>query len=282
MRVRLVRAIEKPMHTFVKLSFAAIMLAPAGGFAAEAAARIEAGSFKSVLSLTERAEEVVIGEFLLARKPVTNREFLGFVRRYPDWRRDAAMPLFADQNYLAHWEGALTLGATALPGQPLINVSWFAARAYCEAEGGRLPTWHEWEYVAAADETETDARSNPAWRQTILSWYSETGGKALPEVGGRSANAWAVHDMHGLIWEWVDDFNALLVSGDSREQSGADKMQFCGAGAAAMEEKENYAVLMRTAMLSSLRGRDTTRNLGFRCAYDASRNPSATMRTRGE
>jgi hypothetical protein len=34
-----------------------------------------------------------------------------------------------------------------------------------------------------------------------------------------------------------------------------------------MEDKENYAVLMRTAMLSSLRGSDTTRNLGFRCAY---------------
>jgi formylglycine-generating enzyme required for sulfatase activity len=74
--------------------------------------------------------------------------------------------------------------------------------------------------------------------------------------------------MHGLIWEWVEDFNALLVSGDNREQGGADKMQFCGAGAATMEGKENYAVLMRTALLSSLRGSDTTRNLGFRCAYD--------------
>jgi len=256
------------MRTFAKLTLAAMILAPAGGLAAEAPARIEAGSFKSVLPLTEGADAVVIGEFLLARRPVTNRQFLGFVLRYPDWRRDAALPLFADQNYLAHWEGALTLGDAARSDQPVTNVSWFAARAYCGAEGGRLPTWHEWEYVAAADDTEIDARANPAWRQTILSWYSETGGKALPEVGGRSANAWGVHDMHGLIWEWVDDFNALLVSSDNREQGGADRMQFCGAGAATMEDKENYAVLMRTAMLSSLRGSDTTRNLGFRCAYD--------------
>lgn len=258
----------KPMHACAKLVLAAMTLAPICGFAGEAPARIEAGSLKSVLPLTEGADEVVISEFLLDRRPVTNREFLAFVVRNPDWRRDAALPLFADQNYLAHWGGVLTPGDAARPEQPVINVSWFAARAYCEAEGGRLPTWHEWEYVAAADQTKTDARANPAWRQKILAWYSEPGGKALPEVGGRTPNAWGVQDMHGLIWEWVDDFNALLVSNDNREQGGADKLKFCGAGAATLEEKENYAVLMRTAMLSSLRGSDTTRNLGFRCAYD--------------
>ena len=74
--------------------------------------------------------------------------------------------------------------------------------------------------------------------------------------------------MHGLVWEWTEDFNALLVSGDNRVQGGADKLEFCGAGAATMEEKENYAVLMRTAMLSSLEGNATTRNMGFRCAYE--------------
>jgi formylglycine-generating enzyme required for sulfatase activity len=33
-----------------------------------------------------------------------------------------------------------------------------------------------------------------------------------------------------------------------------------------MDDRENYAVLMRVAMLSSLEARDTTANLGFRCA----------------
>ena len=50
-----------------------------------------------------------------------------------------------------------------------------------------------------------------------------------------------------------------------REQGGADILQFCGAGAITMEEKENYAVLMRVAMLSALEARHTTRNMGFRC-----------------
>ena len=45
-------------------------------------------------------------------------------------------------------------------------------------------------------------------------------------------------------------------------------MKFCGAGSLAMADRENYAVLMRVTMLSSLEARDTTSSLGFRCAKD--------------
>jgi formylglycine-generating enzyme len=43
-------------------------------------------------------------------------------------------------------------------------------------------------------------------------------------------------------------------------------MKFCGAGAMTMEQKENYAVMMRIAMLSSMKASYTTANMGFRCA----------------
>lgn len=242
-----------------------ICLVPAPAFSAPA--EITGGKFASVIPLTEDKAPVAVESFLIDRTPVTNRDYLAFVVKDPDWRRGETVPLFVDDNYLQYWQGALRIDES-MAEQPVVNVSWFAARAYCEAEGGRLPTWHEWEYAAAADEHERDARGNADWRQKILGWYSETGGEALPDVGRHPANAWGVQDMHGLVWEWVEDFNALLVSGDNREQGGADKLQFCGAGAVTMEEKENYAILMRTAMLSSLAGRDTTRNMGFRCAYD--------------
>ena len=41
--------------------------------------------------------------------------------------------------------------------RPVTSVTWSAARAYCAAEGTRLPTTAEWEYVAAADERHRDA-----------------------------------------------------------------------------------------------------------------------------
>ena len=34
----------------------------------------------------------------------------------------------------------------------MTNISWFAAKEYCECQGKRLATLDEWEYVAMADE----------------------------------------------------------------------------------------------------------------------------------
>lgn len=253
---------------------AAVVLALACAGAAAAAPRVASiagGNFRSVLPPAPGVEEVTVAPYRLDRTPVTNAEFLAFVRQHPKWRRDRVAGLFADKSYLRHWAGAETLGAGAAPDAPVVHVSWFAASAYCESFGGRLPTWYEWEYAAAADETRSDARADPVFRTRMLDWYARTAD--APQAVGRSpANLYGVHDLHALVWEWVEDFNALMVSTDSREQGeDPDLMKFCGAGALTMQDKENYAVLMRIAMLSSLQGAYTTANVGFRCAMDGVR-----------
>ena len=84
--------------------------------------------------------------------------------------------------------------------------------------------------------------------------------------GLQAANAYGVRDLHGLVWEWTGDASSLLIDGDNRKQGDADKSKFCGAGALSMRDRDNYAVLMRVAMLSSLEANDVTANMGFRCA----------------
>ena len=105
------------------------------------------------------------------------------------------------------------------------------------------------------------------WQQQILNWYSRPSNRAarLALASGR-ANVYGVQDLHGLVWEWVEDFNALMVSGDSREQGDPDILKFCGSGALSLEDREEYVLAMRIAMLSSLQANATTVNLGFRCA----------------
>jgi formylglycine-generating enzyme required for sulfatase activity len=85
-----------------------------------------------------------------------------------------------------------------------------------------------------------------------------------------------------LVWEWVDDFNALLVASDSRDQNDPDRLKFCGAGALNLRDRENYAVLMRVAMLSSLKAADTTNSTGFRCARPAAPVPPVATQVRGD
>ena len=128
--------------------------------------------------------------------------------------------------------------------------------------------------AAAADASRRDARSDPAWRERILNWYSRPSNAAVARVGG-DANFYGVRDLHGLVWEWVDDFGALLVASDSRDQNDPDRLKFCGAGALNLRDRDNYAVLMRVAMLSALKAADTTVNLGFRCARSTSSGNTA-------
>lgn len=231
---------------------------------------IPGGDFQSILKYEDSPGLRRVEAFQLMQTPVTNAEFLGFVTTHPTWRRDQIAPVFAESGqYLSHWQGANKLGATAKPEQPVVNVSWFAASAYCESIQAHLPTWQEWEFAAAADETRRDARKDPLWRERILSWYAKPATTPLSEVGRSPANYYQVKDLHGLIWEWTEDYAAMLVSGDNRTQSDPDKAKFCGAGALSMEDRENYAVMMRVAMLSSLEAQNSTSNLGFRCAREA-------------
>ncbi len=241
---------------------------------------VPGGQFASVLPADATSADVVVAPFMLRTEPVTNAEFLSFVRAQPQWRRDRIARVFAEPSYLMNWQSADALGATVLPDQPVTQVSWFAAQAFCESEHARLPAWNEWEFAAASDATRHDARGDPLWREQILSWYSQPSGKPLPTIGG-AANFYGVRDLHGLVWEWVDDFNALLVASDSRDQNDPDRLKFCGAGALNLRDRENYAVLMRVAMLSSLKAADTTNSTGFRCARPAAPVPSVATQVRG-
>ncbi len=237
-----------------------------GGAADEDAAFIEGGKWRSILPTGTSQPDVTVAPYRLDRRPVTNAQFLAFTRAHPQWRKGQVPVVLADASYLKQWASASELGPTALPEQPVVGVSWFAARAYCEVRGARLPNWYEWEFAAAADETHRDARDSPEWQQRILAWYSRPSNEPLAAVGQGRPNAFGIYDLHGLVWEWVEDFSGLMIGADSREQGDPDLLKFCGSGALAIQDRTNYAVGMRVALLSSLQAHDTTINLGFRCA----------------
>ncbi len=250
-----------------RAALALVLLLWAGAAAAEGNpfVAVAGGEFHSALPLA-RQDAVRVESFQLQQHPVTNAEFLFFVTAHARWRRGVVPAVLAGADYLGAWSGPLELGPRAAPSQPVTQVSWFAAQAYCAARQARLPDWYEWELAAAASATQRDARGDAAWRQQLLDWYAQPGGKALPAVAQGAANVYGLYDLHGLVWEWVRDFNSLLPA-------DADPEKFCGSGALNVQQKENYAVLMRIAMLGSLRAADTGHLVGFRCARDGDAAP---------
>ncbi len=227
---------------------------------------IPAGVYRPLTRSTADPAEVAVAAFDLDVLPVTNAEFLAFVQAHPQWRRSRVSPLFADATYLQHWAGDVELGTTAPADAPVVNVSWFAARAYARARDQRLPTVAEWELAAAVGYSTLSGRDEPDFIRDLYAWLSRPAPAVLPSVTTAKANFIGVRGLHGLVWEWVDDFDTAMVTGESRADSGLDRDLFCGAGAASARDTGNYAAFMRQALRSSLKARQGTSLLGFRCA----------------
>ena len=174
------------------------------------------GSF--VFDNEKWAHDVEIAPFRIANAPVTNAEFVEFVkdggyqaRRFWgkhgwEWRRreGANHPLFWRESgrgwVQAHFDDESPLN----PDSPMVHISWYEARAYCAWAGRRLPTEAEWELAASGpekrpfpwgDEPPTPERANLDWSHVGVVDVS-----AYPE----GDSVFGCRQMIGNIWEWTD------------------------------------------------------------------------------
>jgi sulfatase modifying factor 1 len=232
--------------------------------------QIPAGVYRPLFRTEKAPKEIPVQGFWLDVHPVTNAEFLDFVRENPRWRRSEVKRLFADEQYLQHWPGDFELGSKPEDAgkRPVTFVSWFAAKAYAAWKGRRLPNTAEWELAAAAGFANADGTNDGDFRRMLNRWYSTPSPALPPPVETGRPNFFGVHDLHGLIWEWTSDFNSALVTGDARGDTGLDRQLFCGAGSLGVSDRANYPAFMRFGFRSSLKANYTLHNLGFRCAKD--------------
>ena len=97
--------------------------------------------------------------------------------------------------------------------RPVMNVSWDDAHGFIKwlnAEAGadyRLPTEAEWEYAARAGSSSRYNRGDDIGHNQANCYGcgSRWDGDRTAPVGSFSASAWGLHDMHGNVWEWVQD-----------------------------------------------------------------------------
>lgn len=256
------------MRSALLVLTAALSLATSCAFADGSYVDVPGGPFRSAIALEGNASNVVVvAPFRMRTRPVSNADFLAFVQRDPRWRRDRIAALFADRNYLGQWAGPVTLGTDAPPDEPVMKVSWFAARAYCASEGARLPDWIEWEYASAADAWHRDARGDAARQARVLAKLTAGFSTSDTTDAHERPNVYGLYGMHSLVAEWVNDYAALFANSDSRNPGGDNQLRLCGGAALAFDDRTDYALMMRVGVLSALAPADSG-NVGFRCVKD--------------
>lgn len=227
---------------------------------------IQGGSYLGFLG-KDSGRIVEVKSFKIDEAPVTNAEFLEFLKKNPQWTRSKVSRLYADDAYLHNWKSDYEIPDNAKPESPVTNISWFAAKAYAKSVGKRLPSIDEWEYAALADEVSKDASGKAEFTQYILNSYQKKG-MYKTSIKQQKPNYYGLYDLYGMVWEWTEDFNSVMISGESRGDSSQNESLFCSGAALTTSDLTNYAAFMRYTMRGSLKADYSVNNLGFRCAKD--------------
>lgn len=143
---------------------------------------------------------VYVDAFYMDTTEVTNAQFKAFVDANPVWQKDRIDPRFAiREEYLRDWKG--NNYPKGRGNYPVTFVSWYAAMAYAEWVGKRLPTEAEWEYAARGGlvgkkypngDTMTPKDANYSNNHTTT-------------VARYAVNGYGLYDMAGNVWEWCLD-----------------------------------------------------------------------------
>ena len=89
--------------------------------------------------------------------------------------------------------------------RPKNSINWSDAKAFCEKIDARLPSEAEWEYAARAGSTTDYSFGDDVNQLKEYAWYSENSNNDRQAVATLTPNAWGLYDMHGNVWEWVED-----------------------------------------------------------------------------
>ena len=146
-------------------------------------------------------QSVYVDSFMIDISPVSNAQYKTFLEESPQWQKKKIPKIYHDGNYLQTWSGNNYPRGKA--EHPVVDVSWYAAMAYSQWVGKRLPTESEWEKAARGG---LIGKIYPWGDEINLSManYGMHIGRTTP-IGKYPPNGYGVYDIVGNVWEWCLD-----------------------------------------------------------------------------
>ena len=220
---------------------------------------------------------VYVDAFYIDKYEVTNAQYKQFVDANPQWRKNRIPRAYHNGSYLSDWN--VNDYPVGKGEHPVTYVSWYAAMAYAQWAGKRLPTEGEWEKAARGG---AFGQRYP-WGNSIDSGKANygTNSRGTTRVGNYPANNYGLYDMAGNVREWcLDAYQGGFYKSSHRRNPLA--------GGTLTEVVENFANLKGSRVLrggswsSPARGMRVADRLGyaptyaypyvgFRCAKSATR-----------
>ena len=164
----------------------------------------------------ESRHEVCLDDFMIARYPVTQRQWQQVMGGNP-----------------SYFKGC---GADC----PVEKVSWLDAQEFIRqlnvttGRNYRLPTEAEWEYACrGGDSGQVYCGGNDI---DAVGWYDGNSNKTTHPVGLKQPNRLGIHDMSGNVWQWVADWHDNYPAGKAINPQGPPTGQYrvCRGGSWAL------------------------------------------------
>lgn len=213
-------------------------------------------------------KQIVLSPYWIDLFEVTNAQYLEFVKAA------GSRPALDDSCLTEKCrEGNLWDGASFPPiirNQPVTQVNWYDADAYCHWRGKRLPSEAEWEKAARGPGSGVYPWGSAPPRGRATYQRKWRGAFTMTDVGSypRSASVYGAFDMAGNVWEWVDDWYDFKYYSLGRKNNprgpanGEFKVVRGGSWV-------NYPNSLRSAFRRWSRPEVRFNDTGFRCAKDA-------------